>query len=291
MSFIIEKAYAKLNISLDITGKRPDGYHSMRMVMQTCSLFDELALRFTPDGRFSCHSHLPYLSTGDKNLVVKAARLFMERAGITDRGVQVVMKKRIPVCAGLGGGSSDAAATLRALNRLTGIGLSMKALETMGEKLGSDVPFCVRGGAALAEGKGELLTPLPCIPACRIVICKPVFSISTPALFSRVNRDQIKLGPDTRGILKALENGDLVGIARRMYNVFEDILPRRYGEVFVIKNRLLELGALGAVMTGTGSAVFGLFDRESAAQNAVKNLTRDYSACFLCAPTSQDPYS
>lgn len=284
MSSTNEKAYAKLNISLDITGKLPDGYHSMRMVMQTCSLCDELELSLTQDGSFSCHSRLPYLPTGDKNLVVRAARLFMGRAGISGRGVRVILKKRIPVCAGLGGGSSDAAAALRALNRLTGTGLSMRELEEMGESLGSDVPYCVRGGTALAEGKGELLTPLLSIPACHIVICKPVFSISTPELFPLVNCADMKFSPDTPGILEALEKGDLVGVARRMYNVFEDVLPRKYGEVFVIKNRLLELGALGAVMTGTGSAVFGIFGNGDDARNARKSLKQDYSSCFLCHP-------
>ena len=277
-----EKAYAKLNISLDITGKLPDGYHAMRMVMQSCSLCDELEVSLREDGGFSCQSDLPYLPTDERNLTVKAARLFMETAKITDKGVHIDVKKRIPVCAGLGGGSSDAAATLRALNRLTGAGFSRKELEKMGEGLGSDVPYCVAGGTVLAEGKGEILTPLVEIPDFHAIICKPEFSISTPELFAQVSCAGIKLRPDTQGIIQALESGDLARIARRMYNVFEDILPQRYGEVFKIKDSILGHGALGAAMTGTGSAVFGLFEDEAKARAAHKALRSEYKSCFLC---------
>ena len=277
-----EKAYAKLNISLDITGKLPDGYHAMRMVMQSCSLCDELEVSLTEDGGFSCQSDLPYLPTDERNLTVKAARLFMETAKITDKGVHIDVKKHIPVCAGLGGGSSDAAATLRALNRLTGAGFSRKELEKMGEGLGSDVPYCVAGGTVLAEGKGEILTPLVEIPDFHAIICKPEFPISTPELFAQVRCVGIKLRPDTQGIIQALESGDLVRIARRMYNVFEDVLPQRYGEVFKIKDSILGHGALGAAMTGTGSAVFGLFEDETKARAAHKALRNEYKSCFLC---------
>ena len=277
-----EKAYAKLNISLDITGKLPDGFHAMRMIMQTCTLCDELEISITDDGNFSCESGLSYLPTDEKNLAVSAAKLFFKEADIKDRGVHIVMKKQIPICAGLGGGSSDAAAVLRALNRMTDTGFSIERLEKMGSLLGSDVPFCVRGKTALAEGKGEILTPLSDMPVCYIVICKPDFAISTPALFKKVGLDKLKFSPDTQGIISALNDGDLVGVTRRMYNVFEDILPRKYSEVIEIKNRLLTLGAMGAVMTGTGSAAYGVFADEETAADAYNRLSADYDSCFLC---------
>ena len=277
-----ERAYAKLNISLDITGKLPDGFHAMRMVMQTCTLCDELEISITENGSFLCESGLSYLPTDEKNLAVMAAKLFFEEAGITGRGVHIVMKKHIPICAGLGGGSSDAAAVLRALNRMTGAGFSHERLEKIGVRLGSDVPYCVRGKTALAEGKGEVLSPLPDMPDCHIVICKPDFAISTPALFEKVKLEKLKFSPDTQGIIDALEMKDLVGITRRMYNVFEDVLPRKYNEVIEIKNRLLSLGAMGAVMTGTGSAAYGVFSSEEKAAEAYAQLSPDYDSCFLC---------
>ena len=277
-----EKARAKLNISLDITGKLPDGFHAMRMVMQTCTLCDELEISITEDGNFICESGLSYLPTDEKNLAVKAAKLFFEEAGITGRGVHIIMKKQIPICAGLGGGSSDAAAVLRALNRLSNTGFPTERLEKIGASLGSDVPYCVGGKTALAEGKGEVLTKLPDMPDCHIVICKPDFAISTPALFGKVNLDKLKFSPDTQGIIEALNNGDLVGVTRRMYNVFEDILPRKYSEVIDIKNRLLTFGAMGAVMTGTGSAAYGVFSDEEKAAAAYEKLSADYDSCFLC---------
>lgn len=281
MIFTTEKAYAKLNISLDITGKLPDGFHKMCMVMQTCTLCDELTIRLT-DGEFLCRSNIPYLPSDGRNLCVRAAQLFMDSAGISGQGVRIDMLKRIPVCAGLGGGSADSAAVLRALNRLTGVGFSQKELEELSRPLGSDVPFCVAGGTVLAREKGDSLTRLAPMPDCHIVICKPAFSISTPELFSLVDLSQLKLSPDTAGILSALDDGDLTGIARRMFNVFEDILPRRYGEVFTIKRRLLEHGAIGAVMTGTGSAVFGLFSSGDSARDAFEGLSADYKSCFIC---------
>lgn len=266
-----EKAYAKLNLSLDITGRLPDGYHAMRMVMQSCSLCDELDITLT-DGEYFCKSALPYLPSDGRNLALKAAKLFFEKAGIRGRGVYIELNKRIPVCAGLGGGSSDAAAVLRALNRLLGVGFSVRELEVMGEQLGSDVPFCVAGGTVLAEGKGEILTPLPAMPDCHLIICKPDFPISTPELFARAGRSTQRLSPDTQGMISALESGDLGGVARRMYNVFEDVLPRRCAGVFELKSRLLELGALGASMTGTGSAVFGIFADDDSARYACSEI-------------------
>ena len=222
--------------------------------------------------------------SGNKNLAQVAAAAFREAVGLGGE-VDVDIQKRVPVCAGLAGGSADAAAVLRAMNRLSGAGLSPARLAEIGARAGSDVPFCVLGGTALAEGRGERLTPLPPLPPCRIVICKPPFSVSTPQLFGRVNVRKIVRRPDTAGVVAALEAGDLAGVARRMYNVFEDVMePRRYAEISSIKAELIDCGALGASMSGSGPSVFGLFDSEAAAREALARLRDSYRDVFLCGP-------
>ena len=277
-------ANAKINLTLDILRRREDGYHDLQMVMQSVTLADALTL--TPaQGEEGCAaSNLHFLPTGGKNLTQMAAAAFRAAAG-TGGEVDVSIQKHIPVCAGLAGGSADAAAVLRAMNALTGAGLSLARLAEIGARVGSDVPFCVLGGAALAEGRGERLTPLPCLPFCHIVICKPPFSISTPQLFARVNVRKIVRRPDTAGVAAALEAGDLAGVARRMYNVFEDVLePRRLAEINEIKSVLIDCGALGASMSGSGPSVFGLFEDEARARDACARLRESYRDVFVCAP-------
>lgn len=278
-----EKACAKLNLSLDVLGRRTDGFHDLRMVMQSAALCDDVTVALTP-GDFTAESNRAYLPCDDRNIAVKAARAFFAAAELTDVGARVRIEKRIPVCAGLGGGSSDAAAVLRALNRLTGANLSAQALRRIAAEVGSDVPFCVTGGTCLAEGRGERLTRLPSLPPCGIVVCMPFFSVSTPELFGRIDRRASRCRPDTAGLVRALEAGDLRETARRMYNVFEDVLGRRGDEVRALRNALLDAGALGAVMSGTGSAVFGIFKDAAAAAHgraAVSPLCREV---FLTRP-------
>ena len=219
-------ACAKINLTLDILRKREDGYHDMQMVMQTVSLADALTVVPAEGAVGAMSSDLRYLPADGRNLAQMAAAAFREAVG---RGPQVdiAIQKRIPVCAGLAGGSADAAAVLRAMNELTGAGLSVRELAAIGERVGSDVPYCVLGGTALAEGRGEILTPLPPLPRCHVVLCKPSFPISTPQLFAKVNVRKIVCRPDTPGVLAALEAGDLAGVARRLYNVFEDVLEPR----------------------------------------------------------------
>lgn len=284
MDEITLAAHAKINLSLDIVSRLPDGYHAMRMVMLGTTLCDDVTIRRSGDGRIYARSDLRYLPNDDRNVAVKAARLFLAEVGLEGEGLVIGMKKRIPVCAGLGGGSSDAAAVLRGLNRMYAAGLSREQLEKLAFRVGADVPFCVRGGTALAEGKGEKLTDLAPMPACRIVICKPGFSISTPALFSRIRCEKIRNRPDTAGMVTALERGDLQGVACRCFNVFEGALERPQAEVGVIKRRMLDSGALGTAMTGSGSAVFGIFDDAAAAARAHEVLRGDYRDCFLAAP-------
>lgn len=262
------RARAKLNLSLDVMGKRGDGFHELRMVMQSCSLADDVSVELAGAGDFSAHTNRVYIPTGDKNIAVKAARAFYEELG-REGGAHIRITKRIPVCAGLGGGSTDAAAVLNALNDLHGAALSARQLHAAAMRAGSDVPFCLEGGTALAEGRGEVLTPLPPLPRTPIVICMPHFSCSTPELFARIDARKSRCHPDTAGLIDALKAGDVAGVARRMYNVFEDVLePRAAKAVNEIKLSLLDNGALGAAMTGSGSAVFGLFPDEETARRA-----------------------
>ena len=277
-------ANAKINLTLDSLRKREDGYHDLQMVMQSVTLADRLTVTPAQGAEGRAVADLRFLPSGGKNLAQVAAAVFREAAGLGGE-VDVDIHKLIPVCGGLAGGSADAAAVLRAMNQLTGAGLSLERLAEIGARAGSDVPFCVLGGTALAEGRGELLTPLAPLPPCHIVICKPPFSVSTPQLFGRVNVRRIVRRPDTAGVLAALDAGDLPGVARRMYNVFEDVLePRRYREIASVKAVLIDCGALGASMSGSGPSVFGLFDREADAQSAYDRLRESYRDVFLCSP-------
>ena len=275
-------APAKLNLSLDILRRREDGYHDLKMVMHSVDLADELTLERTGEEGIRVRTNLSFLPDDERNLAAVAARRFAEATGRDAAGLSITIHKRIPVCAGMAGGSSDAAAVLRALNRESGCPLTPAELAAVGEKVGSDVPYCVLGGTALAEGRGERLTPLPPLPNCWFVLCKPGFSIATPELFSKVNCARLRCRPDTDGILRALEKGELEGVARRMYNVFEDMLPdRRAGEIKAIKSALVGHGALGAVMSGSGPTVFGIFREEADARRAWTDLKQDYAQTFL----------
>ena len=279
MDTITEKAYAKLNISLDVAERRPDGYHDMVMVMQTISLCDDVAITPADGGRVQVKSNLSFIPGDERNLAARAALRYLAAIGKEGQGLLIRLNKRIPVGAGMAGGSADAAAVLRALNRLYDGALSSAALETLAADVGSDVPFCVRGGTALATGRGEKLRSLPDMPGCEILVCKPDFSISTPELFRRLDGSSMRCHPDTAGILEALHNGDLTGVCRRMYNVFEDLDDRRLRTVKEIKGLLLDAGALGAIMTGTGSAVFGVFSPGAALDSAAETLRKEYGFC------------
>ena len=278
----VSSAYAKLNLSLDILRKMPDGYHEMRMVMQTVSLCDEISISCKRGGGLSVSSDLIFIPNDERNIAYKAASVFFEHTKISGYRTEISIKKNIPVCAGLGGGSADGACVLRMLNKMFDAGLDTKTLEKLGLAVGSDVPFCIEGGTKLAEGRGEILTDVVPMVHSNIVICKPKFSCSTPELFSYVKCDKIRARPDTDGIVKALERHDLKGVVRRMYNVFEDILPqRKRQEVDDIKNAMLDYGAIGAIMTGSGPAVFGVFESKIEAENAYESLKKKDSECYL----------
>ena len=278
------KAYAKLNLTLDILRKREDGFHDLAMVMQSVSLADDVTLSLTEGTEITCESNLGFLPSDERNLAVKAALVFFRETGLEPQGLHIRLEKRIPACAGMAGGSSNAAAVLRGLRTLLCPELPMEELERIGAFVGSDVPYCVRGTTALAEGRGEILTDLPPMPPCWFVICKPDFPVSTPELFSRVQVKSIAYRPDTKGMIAALESGELEGVSRRIFNVFESVLPKKHEEVFSIKDRLLELGAMNAAMSGSGPTVYGIFDDAAAAEHAYEVLKADYEQCYLAQP-------
>ena len=281
MDSVTERSCAKLNLSLDVFARREDGYHDMKMVMCSAGLCDTVTVALRTDAQTEVWTNFPWLPRDGRNLAVKAAEAFFEAVGEEYPGAEIRIEKKVPVGAGMAGGSANAAAVLRALNRLTGAGLDRDKLREIGLRVGSDVPYCVSGGMALAQGRGEILTPLPPMPECSVVICKPSFSISTGDLFRRFDSRSPRNHPDTAGLIAALEAGDLSGVAVRMFNVFEEVLPRNTPHIRSIRSALLDAGALGAVMTGTGSAVFGVFDDSALARDAYTSLSRSYRDCFL----------
>lgn len=282
-----EPAWAKLNLTLDILGKRPDGYHDLRMVMQSISLKDDVTLEETDCPGIHVTSNFHFLPSDGSNIAAKAATRFFEGVGLPARNLAIHIQKEIPVCAGMAGGSSDGAAVLRILRRKYFPELPQAELEDIAALVGSDVPYCVRGGTALAEGRGEQLADLPPLPPCFLVVCKPPFAISTPELFSQVRLRSLRCHPDTIGMVSALETGDLEGVAHRLYNVFEDVLPRKYAQVFEIKRALLDSGAMAASMTGSGPTVFGLFREQFQAVDARERLLSAFPQTHVCVPVEK----
>ena len=263
------EAPAKINLALDILGKRPDGYHALCSVMQTVSLCDTVELAEGGEGfTLSMAGFTP--PEGRKTLEQRAAEAFFARLGRAMPPLTVAITKRTPAYAGLGGGSADVAALLRILRDRYAPEMEDTTLESIGAEVGSDMPFCLRGGTALAAGRGEILTDLPPLPDCWIVLCKPPFPIPTPMLFARADSVAIRHRPDIPGMRKALENGDLEGVAGRLGNVFEEVLPPECGAVFAIRDALLAARALGAGMSGSGPTVFGIFREEGLARAAQK---------------------
>lgn len=265
------KAFAKINLGLDVIGRREDGYHQVRMIMQTIRMFDQLEIEksSTPGIRLSVN--LPYVPTDSGNLVYRAASLLMEEFSIQE-GVDIRLNKFIPVAAGMAGGSSDAAAALVGVNRLFDLGLSRKELMERGLRLGADVPYCVMRGTALAEGIGEKLTRLPALPSCYILIGKPSISVSTKYVYTNLKLDARTEHPDIDGIIEALENQDLGGVTGKMGNVLESVTIPRYPVIEKIKDLMKAEGALNALMSGSGPTVFGIFDDRKTAERAQQKL-------------------
>lgn len=284
MPDLAENAYAKINLTLDVMGKRPDGYHTLRSVFQSVSLCDRISLSDGPAGEIRIVSDRPELSCGRDNTVRRAAETFFRAAGIENPGVSFLLEKRIPWQAGLGGGSADTAAALQLLNRRFSFPLSETELSEAGLSVGADVPFCLMNGTMLAEGIGERLTRLPTISPCHILLCKPAAGIGTKEAYQALDRDGTFGDRFTKPMLDALRGGSLDEIAKCVGNVFEPLalLP----EIPRIKTQMLKSGAAAACMTGTGSAVFGLFERKGQAQACADELSRIYTEVFLCEPYS-----
>ena len=280
------QAPAKLNLALDILRKRPDGYHDMRMVMQTISLCDTVTVEEIEAG-FVLETDGDFIPAGKKTLEERAAEGFFAAAGLPMPGLKVTLEKRTPAYAGMGGGSADVAALLRLLRDRYCPSMLDFELERIGFAVGSDMPFCVRGGTALAEGRGEVLTDLRPLPECTFVICKPDFGIPTGNLFALVDGGELRHRPDIDGMMDAVERGDLAGIAQRLGNVFEEVLPTEYHEVFAIKARMRELGAMNAAMSGSGPTVFGMFTQRQAAEQAAAELRKTYVQTFLAEPVGK----
>lgn len=266
MNEIRLRAYAKVNLGLDVLRRREDGYHDVRMVMQNVDLFDKVSVKKTPGGEIVVKTNLAYLPTDQNNLVYKAAKLLAEEFKLRS-GIYIDLYKFIPVAAGMAGGSADAAAVLFGMNRLFGLGLSLQELMERGVKLGADIPYCLMGGTVLAEGIGERLTRLKSCPECHLVVAKPPFSVSTKLVYEHLVLDENTQHPDIDGILAAIEQGDIYGVADRLGNVLETVTAIEYPDIEEIKAKMRENGALNALMSGSGPTVFGLFDdKEKAAQ-------------------------
>ena len=283
------KALAKINLGLDVLRRREDGYHEVKMIMQTIGLHDDLEIRKTKTPGIQVKTNLYYLPTNENNLVYKAAKLLMDEFQIQD-GVSIQLKKRIPVAAGMAGGSSDGAAVLWGINQMYGLGLSMQALMERGVRLGADVPYCIQRGTALAEGIGEKLSVLPPMPKCTILIAKPGISVSTKFVYENLHANDLKpeQHPDVDSMIEAMRQKDLGLLCSRMGNVLETVTIPAYPLINEIKRTMMDNGAIGSMMSGSGPTVFGIFDSPVAAKQAMKAVRAAKLAKQICLTT---PYN
>lgn len=268
------KALGKINLGLDVLGKRENGYHDVRMVMQTIYVYDNVTIQKTKESGIVVKTNLFYLPTDENNIAYQAAKLLMDEFEIKE-GVMITLDKHIPVAAGMAGGSSNAAAVLVGMNQLFGLGLGMEELMERGVRLGADVPYCVMRGTVLAEGIGEILTPLPPLPKCYVLIAKPGISVSTKMVYEKLDATEIKEHPDIDAIVEGLEQGDLERVAMSMGNVLENVTIELYPEIRQIKKLMLETGAMNAMMSGSGPTVFGIYKERKLAKAAQKRLREE----------------
>lgn len=271
MDELTVKALGKINLGLDVLGRLDNGYHQVRMVMQTVHLYDTLKIYKTAEPGIRLRTNLGFLPVNEDNLCVKAARMLMEEFQLTE-GICIDLHKRIPVAAGMAGGSSDGGAVLYAMNRMFDLGLSRRELMERGVKLGADVPYCLMRGTALAEGIGEELTPLPPMVKCPVLIAKPAISVSTPQVYHSYDALSDVSHPDIDGLIAAIREKDLSRIAARMGNVLEEVTAGEYPVIRELKEAMMESGALNAMMSGSGPTVFGLFDDEDTMERAKEDL-------------------
>lgn len=271
------KALAKINLGLDVVRRREDGYHEVRMIMQTIHLYDRLDIKRTQEPGIQIQTNLSFLPVNENNLIYKAAKLLMDEFSITD-GVSVKLDKRIPVAAGMAGGSTDAAAMLIGVNRLFSLGLTKRQLMERGVQIGADVPYCIMRGTALAEGIGEALSPLPPMVKCPVLIAKPSISVSTKFVYQNLKLDDTTIHPDIDRLIDDIKAKNLHDIAAHMGNVLENVTIPTYPVIDEIKKHMLSNGAVGAMMSGSGPTVFGLFDDEDTAKKAYKAMRSSHLA-------------
>lgn len=284
MTTLYEGAFAKLNLTLDVLGKREDGYHDLQSVMQTISVRDDIEIDIGTGRPWCLKCDKEGIPCDEKNLAWKAAKVYFDAMKKDPDGIEIRITKRIPSEAGMGGGSADAAAVLRALNRHYGEPLSIGALAELGAQVGSDVPFCVVCGTAMVEGRGEKLRKLPDMPDCIFVICKPDFSVSTPELYKKIDRCTIGKRPDNRAMESALLAGDLEKVCQNIYNVFDPVVTADHAELNYIKSLLHQYGAAAYQMTGSGSAVFAVVSEFEIAAVLCNMLRENYPQVFIAKP-------
>ncbi len=278
------KARAKINISLDVIGRRDNGYHDVLMIMQTINLYDKLMLRKQKEDRITIHTNLHYLPTDERNLVYKIIHYFKVTYQIED-GVYVDLYKMIPVAAGMAGGSSDAAQTIIGMNKLFQLKLSLDEMLKIGEQFGADIPYCIMQGTVLASGLGEELEILDPFPKAYVLIAKPRFSVSTPAVYQRFDQITPNEHPDTEALLDYIKKQDIEGVCKNLGNVLESVTIEMYPEIEQIKAKMLELGAEGSLMSGSGPTVYGLFADKKKAEQAKKKLRKEQKLQFVYLTT------
>ena len=271
------KALGKINLGLDVLGRRPNGYHDVRMVMQTVYLYDQILLEKTDKEGISLETNLFYLPVNENNLAYRAAKMLIDEFAIKE-GVHISLEKHIPVAAGMAGGSSNAAAVLYGMNRLFQLGLTDQELMDRSVQLGADVPYCIMRGTVLAEGIGEELTPLPAMPKCHVLLAKPPISVSTQKVYEKLDAQEVTKHPDIDGILLGLQTGDLEKITSSMGNVLENVTITEYPQIERIKDVMKEEGALNAMMSGSGPTVFGIYDDKMLARRAAARIREEQLA-------------
>ena len=270
MEQCVRKAYAKINLGLDVIGRLENGYHEVKMIMQNVGIYDVLTLTKIPEGIVvtTDNGELP---TDDNNLIYKAAKLMLENYNIS-QGVQIHLEKNIPIAAGMAGGSTDAAATFWGMNELFSLGLPEEKLREIGVKVGADVPYCIMGGTALAEGIGEKLTRLPDAPDCCLLVAKPDINVSTKYVYEHLDAEGVEEHPDIDGMMEAIYQGNLEGIVDRLGNVLEVVTVKKYTIIEDIKKEMLSFGTMGSLMSGSGPTVFGIFEKEEDAKKAMEHI-------------------
>ncbi|MCM0649756.1 4-(cytidine 5'-diphospho)-2-C-methyl-D-erythritol kinase [Clostridium swellfunianum] len=273
------KAYAKINISLDVVGKREDGYHLLRMIMQNIDLYDLININKAKSG-INISSNKPYIPTDERNLAYKAAKLFMDKYDIQG-GVDISIRKNIPVAAGLAGGSTDAAAVLKGMRSIFEINIDNEELMELGLKIGADVPYCILGGTALCEGIGEKITQLKSFSNHIMIVVKPSFGVSTKEVYQGLDISKIYKHPDTERLIQAVENNDLKYVCNNMKNILENVTLRKHGILKDIKNEMIRMGALGTMMSGSGPTIFSFFDDMVKAQHCFEKFKTRYNETFI----------